>query len=157
MRCRLLWTAPLVVILTGLALPDEKYAPLPKAITEAKSVYILNRTGAPEPADQAYRELRSWGRFKVVDEMSAADLVFVLTSERAEDAGVVAIPIGSILAAVPVRTRFTTLRIFASQAEYATAIWVVTRSSGNGGAKACIKELRKRFPKEAKPASQKKN
>ena len=69
-------------ILLAIAAWAEDYAPLPKRILAAKTVYILNETGHPHPLDVAYQELKKWGRYVIVDDREKADLIFVLTQVR---------------------------------------------------------------------------
>lgn len=140
----------LLLILGVPVLGEEKYAPLPKPITDAKTVYVLNQTGAPEAADRAYKELRSWGRFVIVEKQEDADLVLRLSVSDAKDAGVALVPIGQWTWGVPIRVRFVTLSVFYKPKPDDEALWAITRSTGSGGTKACVKEFRKRFPKPAK-------
>lgn len=137
-----------LVMFTALIVGAQKYAPLPKEITDAKTIYILNLTGAPESLDAAYKELRSWKRFEILNEKDKADLIFVLAVSESADSGAIAMPLFGGIVMVPTRTGFTTLHIFNSSKPDARPIWSVTRSWGQGGTKSCIKELRKRFTKE---------
>lgn len=126
----------------------QKYAPLPRELTEAKTIYIQNLTGEPEPLDAAHKELRSWKRFEITEDKERADLIFSLAVSQSQDAGMVGVPVGGIVAVIPTRQGFTTLRILDPKRPEAPPIWSVTRSWGSGGTKACIKELRRRFPKK---------
>ncbi len=142
--CSLLF---LITINSGLA--KDKYAPLPAKIIASKTVFILNLTGAPEAADNAYKELTSWGRFALTEERDKADLVFVLTA-TSSDSGVVAMPLGNMVAAIPIQRGVTTLHIFDAKLPDSLTLWTISRSWGSGGTKACIKELRKRIQHQEK-------
>jgi hypothetical protein len=70
-------------LLLGLfALPpvsaDEKYAPLPEKIVAAKTVYLQNDSGEPKFSDNVFRQLDKWGRWRVVQNRSEADIIVVL-------------------------------------------------------------------------------
>jgi len=52
-----------------------KHAPLPDAVLNAKSVYILNDTGMQKIADTAYEDLTKWGRFSIAPNRKSADLI----------------------------------------------------------------------------------
>lgn len=70
---------------TLLAFATPKHMPLPPALMQAKSIYIDNQTpDCPECSDQAYNELKKWGRFQVVSDPKDADLIFVLKSTSSE-------------------------------------------------------------------------
>jgi hypothetical protein len=60
----------------------SKYAPLPEAIFEGRTVFLDNQSGHSSIADRAYDELRKWGRFKVVTSPRNADLVFLLSARE---------------------------------------------------------------------------
>ncbi len=64
-------------------------APLPSGIIQARNVFLLNG-GGNDPSikdgsgneiafDTVYSELKSWGRFRIVDSVDAADLVVEVT------------------------------------------------------------------------------
>ena len=64
-------------------------APLPSAIIQAQTAFLLN-AGGNDPSikdgggndiafDTVYSELKSWGRFRIVDSVDAADLVVEVT------------------------------------------------------------------------------
>ena len=54
-------------------------APLPKALEEAKTAYVLNDSWHSSAGDQCSDELSKWGRFKLVGNRKEADLVFHVT------------------------------------------------------------------------------
>jgi len=137
----------ITALLAAAPATGQKYAPLPKEILEAKVIYVLNLTDEPEVRDKAYKELRGLKRYEITEDREKAELVFVFTFSESADAGAVAIPLstGAVIA-VPTRRSFVTLRIFNPDKPNDTALWQVTRSTPNG-TKNCIKELRKRLPK----------
>ena len=57
---------------------DEKYAPLPDKIVQAKTVFLQNDSGEQGLIDQVYREIEQWGRWKVVTDRAEADIVIGL-------------------------------------------------------------------------------
>ena len=80
-----------VVVLTlvfvfGFGLPAAAKSPKQRALAAklfvAKSVYFDNETGFAAVGADALRELKRWGRFRVVQNRDRADLVFVLSSEE---------------------------------------------------------------------------
>jgi len=73
----------LLVIAANRCLAKEKHAPLPAKVLSAKSVYIENH-GVARVADQAYEELTKWGRWEIVQDRVKADLVLVLSAEKAQ-------------------------------------------------------------------------
>ncbi|MCI0352735.1 MAG: hypothetical protein L0Z53_25215 [Acidobacteriales bacterium] len=135
------------MLLAAAPAVGQKYAPLPKEIVDAKVIYVLNLTGEPDVRDFAYKELRGWKRYEITEDRDKAELFFVFTFSESADAGAIAIPLstGAVIA-VPTRRTFVTLRILNPEKPDDTALWQVTRRSPNG-TKNCIKELRKRFPK----------
>jgi hypothetical protein len=58
----------------------HKHTPLPAKVLSAKTVYLENKTGYEKFSDRAYDELEKWGRFRVVDSVKDADLVFLLSA-----------------------------------------------------------------------------
>lgn len=58
---------------------DDKYAPLPERIMNAKTVFIRNETGIPRFGDGLYQELRKWNRWEVVGDQDKAELMLVLS------------------------------------------------------------------------------
>jgi len=140
--------ASLVLFLAVPALA-QKYAPLPKQITEAKTVYLVNQTIEPKVADKAYKELRSWGRLEVVDDMEKADLVFRFRHPSSDAFAI--IPLGGGVVGGSIGSGAVTLDIFDPKTSKEFPVWSITRSAtflvSNSG-KDCVKELLKRFPKE---------
>jgi len=81
-----------LVFVFGLGLPATAKPPkrhvLAAKLFAAKSVYFDNETGFAAVGADALRELKKWGRFRVVQNRERADLVFVLSSEEySEDVG----------------------------------------------------------------------
>jgi hypothetical protein len=63
-------------------LPYRKTSTLhSQLVLSAKTVYIDNQSGYSQVADRAYDELTKWGRFKVVDSPTKADLVLRFTAD----------------------------------------------------------------------------
>jgi hypothetical protein len=58
----------------------EKLAPLPASVMAAKTVYIDNQTGDAAITDRAYDALSKWGRFKILKDAKAADLILRFTA-----------------------------------------------------------------------------
>lgn len=55
-------------------------ANLPEAVTNARTVILVNQTGFPELQYTAVLELNKWGHFEIVESREKADLVLSLTS-----------------------------------------------------------------------------
>jgi hypothetical protein len=76
----------LFLLFATAALPKQKHklpreAPLPDQIVQAKTVFLLSKTESLF-YDEAYKQLRDWGRFQLVTDPEKADLIFVLTTEK---------------------------------------------------------------------------
>ena len=56
-----------------------KHAPLPDALLNAKTVYIVNQTGSQKVMDGAYSEITKWGRYSIAKDKESADTVMVFT------------------------------------------------------------------------------
>lgn len=67
----------LIVVSNAFA---QEHAPLPEKLLSAQSVYLSNESGDLKAFDAFYRELRKWGRFRIVTAKDGADLVAVLTT-----------------------------------------------------------------------------
>lgn len=76
-----------VVILALFALAGapcfagKTHAPLPEKVLTAKTVCIENH-GSAKVADEAYDELKKWGRYEIVTDRSKADLILVLSVDE---------------------------------------------------------------------------
>lgn len=64
---------------------DDKYAPLPDKVINAKTVFLLNQTGNSRFGDDLYQEIRKWNRWQVVTDRGKADLVLVLSQSDSVD------------------------------------------------------------------------
>lgn len=49
-------------------------APIPKALMEAKTAYLVNDGAAQDMMDDLAKELTKWGRFTLVDSAEASDV-----------------------------------------------------------------------------------
>lgn len=126
----------LTVLLFAAGAGAQDHAPLPKAIYEAKTVYLVNDTGWPKIADKAYKELRSWGRFQVVNDKAEADLILRFTGAQQTLGGLA-------------RANKLTMEVLDAKTE--ASLWKITEDGAllvSNNAKDCIKQLRKRMPKE---------
>ena len=64
---------------------DDKYAPLPDKVINAKTVFLVNQTGNSRFGDDLYQEIKKWNRWQVVTERGKADLVLVLSQRDSVD------------------------------------------------------------------------
>ena len=55
-----------------------KYAPLPQKITVARTAFIQNDSGEQGFADNVFRRLQEWGRWRIVTKREDADIVISL-------------------------------------------------------------------------------
>jgi hypothetical protein len=69
-----------LLVCIGLPSPaqDGKYAPLPDKIVTAKTVFLQNDTGEQKFADNVFKQLEQWGRWRVVTNRAGADIVLSL-------------------------------------------------------------------------------
>jgi hypothetical protein len=74
------WLAPLMMAFSLLpaTAADEKYAPLPDKIVQAKTAFLQNDSGEEKFGDNVFQELQQWGRWRIVTNRSEADIVVVL-------------------------------------------------------------------------------
>jgi len=56
-----------------------EHAPFPAKVLSAKTIFIQNETNQPGIADKAYTQLKSWGKYQIVDSKEKADLVLLFT------------------------------------------------------------------------------
>jgi hypothetical protein len=71
----------LVLLLPALAFGKKKEippAPLPAAITDAKTVFLVNGGGSELAYDAFYAEIKQWGKYQIVGSPDAADLIIEL-------------------------------------------------------------------------------
>lgn len=64
-----------------------QHAPLPAKVLAAKTIYLQNESGRADIADHAYTELKTWGRYQIVDAKEKADLILVLRIVTTETQG----------------------------------------------------------------------
>src|SRR4051812_17677657 len=70
-----------VLLFASFAFAGDKYAPLPSQFISAKKVFIVNASDRPSVLDDAYKALKKWGRYQIVEKQSDADLIFVFTTQ----------------------------------------------------------------------------
>ena len=63
----------------------SKPAPLPEEVFNAKTVYLVNRTGKQATLDSAYTEFQKWNRFTVVHDENADLRIVFSRSKSGED------------------------------------------------------------------------
>jgi hypothetical protein len=75
--------ACLLLVTTAVAKKRQRppEAPLPERIAKAKSIFLLSKAESIF-YDEAYKQLKDWGRFELVNDPEQADLIFVLTTEK---------------------------------------------------------------------------
>jgi hypothetical protein len=76
-------------------------APVPQALREAQSAYLVNELGDVGRFDAVARELREWGRWKLLDTSNGVDILVVLAGAQAGVVGNVN-PATGALVALPV-------------------------------------------------------
>ena len=88
MAYRLVLASYLICVAAVCVFSDQKYAPLPEKIVTAKTVFLQNDSGVQKFADNVYRQLEQWGRWRVVKNRSDADVVVALDhQERVQGSG----------------------------------------------------------------------
>jgi hypothetical protein len=65
----------IVALLLSCAAALLAQAPIPKALKEAKTAYLVNEGVKGETFARLAKELRSWNRFSLVDDASKADVI----------------------------------------------------------------------------------
>jgi hypothetical protein len=65
------------------SLPVFAQAPVPKALREAKTVYLINEGASESMFDGLAKDLQKWGRWELVDEASRADLTITIGGLKA--------------------------------------------------------------------------
>jgi hypothetical protein len=81
--------AALLILQTHGVAGQDKYAPLPEKVVNAKTVFYINDTTSSRFGDDLYQELRNWNRWQVVTDKKKADLILVL-SQRDHIEGTIA-------------------------------------------------------------------
>ena len=76
---RLLVAALALCCVCSVTFAKTEYAPIPSSVFEAKTIYLVNRSGKQAVLDIAYKEFEKWGRLKVVEERDSADLIAVFS------------------------------------------------------------------------------
>jgi hypothetical protein len=77
-----LLVAIIFVNFAGIPVVHAQKGPLPSAkIRSAESVYFDDQTGAAAVGKKAVEELRKWGRFRIANDRTEADLVMLLSSD----------------------------------------------------------------------------
>lgn len=76
---RLLVAALTVSFFCSAVFAKAKHAPIPEELLDAKTIYLLNRTGKQSILDSAYSEFQKWGRLTVSGNKDSADLVAVFS------------------------------------------------------------------------------
>jgi hypothetical protein len=111
---------------------DAKHAPLPEKIVAAKTAFLQNDTGEQKLADNVFRQLQQWGRWRILTSRADADIVLSLDHKE----------------------RFHNdfyLRVL--DRESGELLWTAKKDVAigtfNGIAKALLSELRKRLPPRA--------
>ena len=78
-------TCLVVFILTALLAPIsaqvQKESAKSAKILSAKTIYFDNQTGVDAVGVEALAQLEKWGRFQVVKDKKAADLIFLLSAD----------------------------------------------------------------------------
>lgn len=140
---------PLVIVFSTLVFAggkDER-APLPKKLTDAKSVYIDNKSNRADIGDAAYKEIKKLTRYTVVDAPETADVIFQLTYyEDPVETPVMGIISGSTVILPKERGCSVTLKILDAKDKDRNQIWGNTKPCGRHGATEDIfKDLRSRL------------
>lgn len=65
------------------SLPAFAQAPVPKALREAKTVYLINEGASESMFDGLAKDLQKWGRWELVDDASRADLTVTIGGLKA--------------------------------------------------------------------------
>ena len=75
----------LLVLQASAIAGQDRYAPLPEKVVNAKTVFYINDSGSSRFGDDLYRELKKWNRWQVVTDQKRADLILVLSqSDKVE-------------------------------------------------------------------------
>ena len=74
------WFLSLAALLAAATLWGVDPAPLPPAIRNAKTAYIVNQTEDYKLYDNLYDRLRKWGQWTLTEDRASADLVLVFAA-----------------------------------------------------------------------------
>jgi predicted Zn-dependent protease len=148
----------LLLLCSAAAAAREKiYAPLPDKVIAAKTVFLVNDSGAAKFADALYREVKDWNRWQVVTDRGKADLVLVLSRQETV-AGVIstasATAVGQTVSgsgvAVPVATQRWYLHVLDSKT--GEKLWTADATMGGklwrswgSIAKSLLSDIQKRL------------
>jgi serine/threonine protein kinase len=69
----------LLVLQAHTASAQDKYAPLPEKVINARTIFYINDTSSSRFGDNLYQELEKWNRWEVVTDKKNADLILVLS------------------------------------------------------------------------------
>lgn len=69
----------LTILVSGLA----AQAPMPKALVDAKTAFLVNDGAGQGTYDDLANELRKWGRFELVNDPAASDITITLGGLKA--------------------------------------------------------------------------
>jgi hypothetical protein len=74
-----------IFVVATLALPtasqDQERSTVAPKILSARSVYFDNQTGAAHVGENALKQLKKWGRFRIVRDQKQADLMILLSAD----------------------------------------------------------------------------
>lgn len=85
------------LLLLGLFVSATAQAPIPAALREARTVYLVNGAGDGRALDELAKHLRAWKIITLVDAESKADVIVRLDASNAGTD--VVVPIGGIFVA----------------------------------------------------------
>ncbi|MGB0083173.1 MAG: hypothetical protein WBP90_16750 [Terracidiphilus sp.] len=129
-----------LMLSSSLAYSAPKHAPLPDAVYEAKTVFIVNQSGFQSTADGAFEALTKWGALSVVSDKSKADLIMTF-SYGGDELVKGTTSWGSFI--MTVQLRGTDDAVF--QANSGGGGFHVPSNRGGFAAKDCVNQFRKRF------------
>lgn len=136
-----------VALLASVALLQ---APLPTALMEAQTVYLVNTSGERKWLDLLADELTKWERFEVIADRKAADLIVTLSFG----------PMGDGITAPMAGSYFTfedeAFGITLQGRESDEVVWQDQEGdtfTKKGAVEKLVRKLRRRIEKEEKPES----
>lgn len=86
MRMIFLWVFLFTALPSGVQLQAEQdvHASLPAKVLQARTVFVDNQSGYIRARDEFANELGKWERFRIVYDRSEANLVVILTAQKAQ-------------------------------------------------------------------------
>jgi len=123
-----------LAFLPATAFARSKHAPLPDEVRNAKTIYLINRTGTQDVLDSAYQQFEKWGKYKVVSDKNAADLIIVFDHRSGLDDGST--------------VGFTQMEVFVNGSDepaYETTEHFKPRLFGNSSTKSCVRDFEHRL------------